>query len=135
APDGPVYQAGTLSGNPVAMTAGLTTLSCLEDENFYTALNDKSAAFLESLKARLSGKDIVINHAGSMFTLFFTPAGRVESFEDVKKCDLPRFARFFRHMLAHNIYISPSQFEANFISTAHTERELTRFVAVAAGFT
>ncbi|MDR1524393.1 MAG: glutamate-1-semialdehyde 2,1-aminomutase, partial [Tannerella sp.] len=118
APGGPVYQAGTLSGNPVAMTAGIATLTQLSSDNFYTELNGKSAAFIEKLKNRLSGKNITVNHAGNMFTLFFTPPvpGKVDTFEDVKKCDLQRFARFFRYMLANGFYISPSQFEANFIS-------------------
>jgi glutamate-1-semialdehyde 2,1-aminomutase len=134
APDGPVYQAGTLSGNPVAMTAGIATLNQLSADNFYTELNEKSATFIEKLKRSLSGKDITINHTGSMFTLFFTPAARVASFEDVKKCDRQRFARFFRHMLASNIYISPSQFEASFLSAAHSRRELDRFATVAGRF-
>lgn len=134
APDGPVYQAGTLSGNPVAMTAGIATLNQLSADNFYPELNEKSATFIEKLKSRLSGKDITINHAGSMFTLFFTPAGHVASFEDVKKCDQQRFARFFRYMLANRIYISPSQFEASFISAAHSRKELDRFITIAGKF-
>ena len=136
APDGPVYQAGTLSGNPIAMTAGIATLNQLSADNFYAALNDKSTAFFEKLKSRLSGRNITVNCIGNMFTLFFTPpvSGKVASFEDVKKCDHSRFARFFRYMLAHNFYISPSQFEANFISSVHSRRELDRFVAVAGRF-
>jgi glutamate-1-semialdehyde 2,1-aminomutase len=135
APDGPVYQAGTLSGNPIAMTAGVATLNQLAASRFYADLNAKSALFFEQLKSRLSGKNIVINHAGSMFTLFFSPhSGKVESFDDVKTCDFRRFARFFRHMLAHRFYISPSQFEASFLSAAHSQKELERFVAIAARF-
>jgi glutamate-1-semialdehyde 2,1-aminomutase len=135
APDGPVYQAGTLSGNPVAMSAGIATLNLLSADGFYAELNDKSDTFIEQLKSCLEGKHISVNRLGAMFTLFFSPAaGKVESFDDVKKCDPQRFARFFRYMLAHGFYISPSQFEANFISAAHSPKELDRFVATAGRF-
>jgi glutamate-1-semialdehyde 2,1-aminomutase len=127
APDGPVYQAGTLSGNPVAMTAGAETLKILSEEGFYERLEAITNPFIAGLKESIHGKDIVINHAGSMFTLFFN-VERVRSFEDAMMTDRERFARFFRHMLAHHFYISPSQFEADFISIAHSEKELERFV-------
>ncbi|MDR2562932.1 MAG: glutamate-1-semialdehyde 2,1-aminomutase [Prevotellaceae bacterium] len=127
APDGPVYQAGTLSGNPVAMSAGIETLNILSSEGFYSALNSKASAFIEELKQNIAGKDIVLNSVGSMFTLFFS-SQEVDSFEAAKSCDLQRFGLFFRHLLRKGFYISPSQFEANFISAAHSEKELERFV-------
>lgn len=133
APDGPVYQAGTLSGNPVAMSAGIATVNQLSADNFYRELNDKSVAFIDSLRRCVSGKDITINSVGSMFTMFFT-SGDVNSFEDVTKCDMKRFAAFFRYMLSRKFYISPSQFEANFISTAHSERELERLLKAVKNF-
>jgi glutamate-1-semialdehyde 2,1-aminomutase len=133
APDGPVYQAGTLSGNPVAMSAGIATLNQLSADDFYTNLNDKSERFVEKLKRSISGMDMTLNYIGNMFTLFFTP-DKVCSFEDAKKSDQQRFARFFRYMLSNGFYISPSQFEANFISVAHSRKELDRFVGIAGKF-
>ncbi|MDR2120477.1 MAG: glutamate-1-semialdehyde 2,1-aminomutase [Tannerella sp.] len=133
APDGDVYQAGTLSGNPVAMCAGIETLRVLSGEGFYERLEDKSAIFFAALESRIAGKDIVLNRAGSMFTLFFG-VEEVRTFEDAKKADGERFARFFRHMLAHDFYISPSQFEACFVSAAHADDELMRFADAVASF-
>ncbi|MGM9760577.1 MAG: glutamate-1-semialdehyde 2,1-aminomutase [Parabacteroides sp.] len=127
APDGPVYQSGTLSGNPVAMSAGIATLELLAAEGFYADLERKASRFLERLRQAIVGKGIVLNAIGSMFTLFFTE-GEVKSFDDVKRCDLERFARFFRYMLENGVYLSPSQFETNFISSSHTERELDRVI-------
>ncbi|MDR2774548.1 MAG: glutamate-1-semialdehyde 2,1-aminomutase [Tannerella sp.] len=134
APDGPVYQAGTLSGNPVAMSAGIATLNQLSADGFYTELNGKSEMFVEKLKRSISGKDITLNYIGNMFTLFFTPDKVVHSFEDAKKSDRQRFARFFRYMLSNGFYISPSQFEANFISVSHSRKELDRFAEAVGGF-
>ena len=127
APDGPVYQAGTLSGNPVAMTAGAETLKMLGDEDFYPVLNRKSSAFLSDLSHAIKDKGITMNSIGSMFTLFFTEK-EVCSFADAKQTDQKRFARFFKYMFANHFYISPSQFEANFLSQAHSDKELSRFV-------
>jgi glutamate-1-semialdehyde 2,1-aminomutase len=132
-PDGPVYQAGTLSGNPIAMTAGIETLKILMAGGFYENLEEKADLFIKQLKEIVIAKGIKVNHIGSMFTLFFT-TGEVRNFEDVKKCDSERFARFFRYMLANNIYISPSQFEANFISSAHSDNELKYFLDVVSKF-
>ena len=126
APDGPVYQAGTLSGNPVAMSAGVQTLLTLSEEGFYQNLNQKAETFFAGLKDAIAGKSIRLNHSGNMFTLFFTD-NEIRSFEDVKKTDQQRFARFFKYMLTNNFYISPSQFEANFLSIAHKNRDLERF--------
>ncbi len=119
APDGPVYQAGTLSGNPVAMAAGIATLRQLSAPGFYDALEEKSARFIARLSEIIAGKGIQLNHCGSMFTLFFND-GPVRNFQDTKRSDQERFARYFRNMLDRGIYVSPSQFEGNFISERHT---------------
>lgn len=123
APNGPVYQAGTLSGNPIAMTAGIETIQLLQRPEFYTKLQVKSDNFIAELKEIIKGKDMVINHVGSMFTLFFTNKP-VRNFDDVKNSDTDKFARFFRAMLSENIYLSPSAYEASFISEAHTTTQL-----------
>jgi len=125
APDGPVYQAGTLSGNPIAMTAGIETVQLLQQPGFYSDLETKSLNFITELKDLIRGKDIVINHIGSMFTLFFTD-GEIRNFEDVRKTDQVRFGAFFRKLLDQHIYFSPSQFESNFISAAHTDKQLDK---------
>ena len=120
APDGPVYQAGTLSGNPVAMAAGLETLHQLAFPSFYEKLEGRSRQFTEELKQIIRGKDIQLNHCGSMFTLFFN-AEPVRNFADARRSDQKRFARYFQRMLDRGIYVSPSQFEGNFISECHTD--------------
>jgi len=123
APEGSVYQAGTLSGNPIAMASGIQTLQLLSQPDFYTNLETRSNAFIAELSEIIKGKDIVLNHIGSMFTLFFSDH-EIRNFEDVKRSDTERFAKFFRALLAQNIYFSPSAFEANFISAAHTDLQL-----------
>jgi len=129
APNGPVYQAGTLSGNPIAMTAGIQTIQLLQQPDFYNILETKSNYFIHELKEMIKGKDIVLNHIGSMFTLFFSDHA-ILNFEDVKNSDTKRFAQFFRAMLEENIYFSPSAYEASFISEAHTEVQLTHTLKV-----
>lgn len=119
APDGPVYQAGTLSGNPVAMAAGIETLTQISHPDFYKKLDEKSDRFISRLKEIIAGKDIQLNHCGSMFTLFFNKS-EVRNFQDTKRSDQERFARYFNNMLQRGIYVSPSQFEGNFISETHT---------------
>jgi glutamate-1-semialdehyde 2,1-aminomutase len=126
APDGPVYQAGTLSGNPVAMSAGAKTLEILSQPGYYERLEKTADGFFTALSNSIAGKGIRLNKFGSMFTLFFIKE-EVNSFADAKKADQNRFGMFFRYMLSHNIYISPSPFEANFLSSAHSERALGRF--------
>jgi glutamate-1-semialdehyde 2,1-aminomutase len=133
APDGPVYQAGTLSGNPVAMSAGIATLNLLSEDNFYRKLNEKAGRFIRALKDAVSNKGIIVNSTGSMFTLFFSEH-EIHSFEDVKRCDQQRFGAFFRYMLENRFYLSPSQFEADFISAAHSEKDLERFVKLVMKF-
>ena len=119
APDGPVYQAGTLSGNPVAMAAGIETLTQLSRPGFYEELEAKSDAFIAKLEQVIAGKGIQLNRCGSMFTLFFNESP-VHNFQDTKRSNQDRFARYFRNMLSRGIYVSPSQFEGNFISETHT---------------
>ena len=123
APDGPVYQAGTLSGNPVAMAAGIETLNQLSQPGFYEELEERSNKFIEKLEKIVEGKGIQLNHCGSMFTMFFNDKP-VRNFQDTKKSDQERFAKYFRNMLSRGIYVSPSQFEGNFISACHSQEIL-----------
>jgi glutamate-1-semialdehyde 2,1-aminomutase len=127
APDGPVYQAGTLSGNPVAMSAGIQTLKILSQMDYYKNLETKAENFFSALSTIVSSENIRLNRIGSLFTLFFTKE-EVNSFADAKKADKERFSKFFKYMLANHFYLSPSQFEANFLSSAHPEKELNRFL-------
>ena len=129
APDGPVYQAGTLSGNPIAMASGIQTIQLLQQPGFYSNLESKSNRFIAGLKEIIKGKDIVLNPVGSMFTLFFSDH-EIRNFEDVKSSDTARFARFFRTMLNEHVYISPSAYESNFISEAHTEQQLEEILQI-----
>jgi glutamate-1-semialdehyde 2,1-aminomutase len=131
APKGPVYQAGTLSGNPLAMAAGITTLRLLDETpDFYENLEKSSVLLEEGLQNNLKELqfDGVINRVGSMFTLFFTKEKRVNSFADVKKCDTKLFAEYFRISLESGIYLAPSQYEAGFVSAAHTNEDIERTV-------
>jgi len=132
APLGPVYQAGTLSGNPLAMRAGLATLPKLELPGFYPALDAKAARLAAGLRAALdeSGVPGQINRSGSLLTLFFisTPVG---DYSGAKKSGTARFAAFFREMLAQGILLPPSQFEALFVSAAHTDADIDRAIAAA----
>lgn len=133
APAGPVYQAGTLSGNPLAMAAGLTTLRLLDEtENFYEELEKSSAYLEEGLKNNLKELNFngVINRVGSMLTLFFTDADRVQSFADVNNCDTGLFGRYFKTALDKGVYFAPSQFEACFVSAAHSKADLEKTVEV-----
>ncbi len=123
APEGPVYQAGTLSGNPVAMAAGLETLHQLAFPGFYEKLEERSNRFMAELEEVVRGHDIQLNHCGSMFTLFFNPEP-VRCFADARRSDQGRFARYFRRMLERGVYVSPSQFEGNFISECHNDEIL-----------
>lgn len=124
-PLGPVYQAGTLSGNPLAVAAGLATLRALIEDDPYTALDRKATALHQGIRERAErhGVPIAINAAGSMFTVFFTDRD-VYGYSDVMTCDTGRFARFFHGMLDQGVYLPPSQFEGWFVSVAHGEQEL-----------
>ena len=134
APLGPVYQAGTLSGNPIAMTAGIATLQLLSVPGTYEALNAKAERFILRLQEALEPKGIVINHVGNMFTPYFTQGRHPHNFHDVQQSNLDEFARFWRYMFHHGVYLSPSQFESNFISIQHTEAELDRVIELAREF-
>ena len=127
APEGEVYQAGTLSGNPVAMTAGITTLRILLKDNFYFKLNQKTKKFIESLIEVSKSNGIHINSIGSMFTIFFNK-GPINNYQDVQKCDIKKFAKFYNFLLNDGIYLSPSQFETNFVSGVHTVKELENMI-------
>lgn len=131
-PEGPVYQAGTLSGNPLAMRAGLTTLNILDRENPYAALDalmKKLATGLEEL-AKKHGVDVCVNQFGSLMTVFFTDR-KVESYADVQSSDTEKFSVFFQTMLANGVHLPPSQFECWFLSTAHTEADIEKTLAAA----
>ena len=126
APSGPVYQAGTLSGNPVAMSAGLATLRILKNNlKGYDELEVKTAALCKEMKTCFDNRNIPvrINHIGSMFTAFFS-AEEVTDFHTAARCDTKRFARYFTGMLRRGIYLAPSQFEAAFLSFAHSNEDM-----------
>jgi glutamate-1-semialdehyde 2,1-aminomutase len=132
APDGPVYQAGTLSGNPLAVTSGLVTLELLAREGSYARLEAISSALGDGLlaAAKEAGVPLTVNRVGSMLTAFFTD-GEVASYADARRSDTARFSRFFAAMLRRGIYLPPSQFEAAFVSLAHTGEDVERTLAAA----
>jgi len=132
APAGPIYQAGTLSGNPVAVAAGIATLKALGEPGTYESLEEKGAWLARELAgaAARRGAPVAVNRVGSMLTVFFTD-GPVTCLAEAKAADLTRFQRFFQGMLAEGVYLPPSQFEAWFISTAHSSEDLKYTVAAA----
>jgi glutamate-1-semialdehyde 2,1-aminomutase len=134
APDGPVYQAGTLSGNPVAMAAGLKTLELIDDDRFWEDLGAKTQKLVDGLAAAASeaGIPVAVENQGGMFGLVFTNAGPVRSYAQVAAADVERFKRFFHGMLDEGIYMAPSAFEAGFVSIAHSDDDLHQTVAAAA---
>ncbi|MCG2634020.1 MAG: glutamate-1-semialdehyde 2,1-aminomutase [Gammaproteobacteria bacterium] len=126
APEGPVYQAGTLSGNPLATAAGLTTLKVLQADGFYQQLGARVSDLLAGLAnaANRAGVPLVTTQVGGMFGLFFSEADRVDDFAAVMACDQARYARFFHQMLESGVYLAPSAFEAGFVSAAHTGEDI-----------
>jgi glutamate-1-semialdehyde 2,1-aminomutase len=132
APEGPMYQAGTLSGNPLAMAAGLETLKLLNQPGVYEQLEKSSAMLGQALTALLTQKGIphYVTQVGSMMTLFFTD-GPVKNYKDVCQFNRERFTRYFWVMLNHGIYLAPSQFESGFMSLAHTEADIEQTVDAA----
>jgi glutamate-1-semialdehyde 2,1-aminomutase len=132
APLGPVYQAGTLSGNPLAMRAGLATLPKLEAPGFYDAVNRKSQRLAEGLRNALQEVGVAgqVNVAGSLLTLFFCEQP-VRNYDDAKKSDTKKFATFFQEMLERGIFLPPSQYEALFVSAAHTDADIDRTISAA----
>ena len=132
APLGPVYQAGTLSGNPLAMRAGLATLPKLEAPGFYDALNRRTQRLAEGLRNALKETGVAgqVNVAGSLLTLFFCEQP-VRNYADAKKSDTQSSRKFFQEMLERGIFLPPSQFEALFVSAAHTDADIDRTIAAA----
>lgn len=132
APQGPVYQAGTLSGNPLAMTAGLTTLKELLNPQVYEKLNHLGGLLAQGFReaAENVGLDICVNNIGSMSTCFFTKE-KVKDYKSATSSNLNRFKAFFQSMLSQGIYLAPSQFEASFISLAHTEEDIEKTIKAA----
>lgn len=133
APLGPVYQAGTLSGNPVAMSAGLAVLELITERGFYDQLTAQVTRLLAGLRARAdaAGIHFTTSQVGAMFGLFFTDQPQVERFDQVMRCDSERFGRFFHAMLDEGIYLAPSAFEAGFISSAHGDEEIDKTLVAA----
>jgi len=132
APAGPIYQAGTLSGNPLSMTAGLLTLRRLRDPSIYERLERASASLSNGLSAAAedAGLETVINRVGSMWTSFFTK-GAVKDWTTANKSDRKLFGEFFHAMLEQGVYLAPSQFEAGFVSLAHSDEIIDRTVSAA----
>jgi len=134
APSGPIYQAGTLSGNPLAMRAGIETLDILDGPGVYDGLEAASAKLADGLvrAAADAGIPATLNRVGSMMTTFFTEQGPVTDFESAAKSDTKRYARFFHGMLRRGVYLAPSAFEAGFVSTCHGDDEIEATAAAAA---
>ena len=133
APLGPVYQAGTLSGNPVAMAAGLKTLQLISADGFFESLAKKVDALTGGIlaKAKAAGIPMTANTVGGMFGLFFSDADNVTNFEQVSQCDVERFKPFFHGMLEQGVYLAPSAYEAGFVSTMHTDEDIQKTIEAA----
>ena len=126
APLGPVYQAGTLSGNPVSMAAGLATLKLIQQPGLYDQLSEKAAALCAGLKerAKAAGIPLSTNQVGGMFGFFFTGQDPVTTFQQVTQCDIERFQKFYHGMLEAGVYLAPSAYEAGFVSASHGDAEI-----------
>jgi glutamate-1-semialdehyde 2,1-aminomutase len=133
APLGPVYQAGTLSGNPIAMTAGLATLDIISQPGFYEPLFARTRQLCQGLRdaAASAGIAFTTNHAGTMFGGFFTEETSVENYTQVMACDVERFNRFFHSMLDGGVYLAPASYEAGFMSSAHSDADIEQTIAAA----
>ena len=133
APSGPVYQAGTLSGNPVAMAAGLATLDQITTAGFYEALGDKTRMLTEGIQAEadFAGIPFMTTSVGGMFGLYFSGVERIVNFEQSGAVDVERFKRFFHAMLEKGVYLAPSAYEAGFVSSAHTEEHISATINAA----
>lgn len=132
-PLGPVYQAGTLSGNPLAMQAGLKTLEIISRTGFYQELTDKTTYLLQGLKqaADKVGIAFLTQQVGGMFGLFFTTESAIQTYQQVTACNTSQFNRFFHGMLERGVYLAPSAYEAGFVSSAHTQDDLDSTIATA----
>jgi glutamate-1-semialdehyde 2,1-aminomutase len=133
APLGPVYQAGTLSGNPVAMTAGLKTLELISAPGFFDALTEKTKTLVDGLlqQAQAAGVPLTSNQVGGMFGIFFTDAEQVSDFAQSTACNQEQFKAFFHAMLDRGVYLAPSAFEAGFVSAAHSDEDIAATIAAA----
>jgi glutamate-1-semialdehyde 2,1-aminomutase len=133
APDGPVYQAGTLSGNPVAMAAGLATLELIDAPGFYEQLGERTKQLTDGLAAAAAeaGIALCVEQLGGMFGFVFTDSGPVRSFAQVAAADIERFKAFFHGMLEQGVYLAPSAFEAGFVSAAHGDSEIEQTLGAA----
>jgi glutamate-1-semialdehyde 2,1-aminomutase len=133
APTGPVYQAGTLSGNPIAMAAGIACLTQVAQPGVHQTLTERTTQLAEGLLEAAQEENIpfVVNHVGGMFGLFFTDAETVTCYQDVMKCNVERFKKFFHLMLEEGVYLAPSAFEAGFMSLAHTQEDIQRTIDAA----
>jgi glutamate-1-semialdehyde 2,1-aminomutase len=133
APLGPIYQAGTLSGNPLAMAAGLKTLELISEPGFHEHLTQTTRRLLEGLHvaATEAGVALKTNQVGAMFGLFFTESPEVTRFSDVMACDADRFRLFFHGMLDEGVYLAPSAYESGFVSSEHKEAEIESTIASA----
>ncbi|MBW1915569.1 MAG: glutamate-1-semialdehyde 2,1-aminomutase [Deltaproteobacteria bacterium] len=127
-PDGPVYQAGTLSGNPIAMAAGIATLKKLADRKIYKALKEKAKLFRDELEPALKRhkERVLFSQLESIFTFSFTNQEQISSVDDVKKCDMELFASFHAEMLSQGVYLAPSGYEVGFISSAHRDKDIKK---------
>ncbi len=134
APLGPVYQAGTLSGNPIAMAAGLATLDIISRPGFYQPLFERTRKLCDGLRkaARAAGVPFTTNHAGTMFGGFFTGEDIIANYSQVMACDTAAFNRFFHQMLEHGVYLAPASYEAGFMSSAHSEGDIADTIDAAA---
>ena len=132
-PLGAVYQAGTLSGNPLAMTAGLRTLELVESPNFYADLSAKTRYLLKGLKQAADAAQVpfMTQQVGGMFGLFFTEATKISTYQQVTNCNIEQFNRFFHGMLDSGVYLAPSAYEAGFVSMAHTQADLDETIELA----
>ncbi|WP_372763710.1 glutamate-1-semialdehyde 2,1-aminomutase [Litorivivens sp.] len=126
APAGPVYQAGTLSGNPLAMAAGLTMLKAIQQPGFYEPLFARTDRLIQGLRDRAQAAGIAMtsNHVGTMFGVFFTDEEAITNYQQVMACDIERFNRFFHGMLNEGVYLAPASYEAGFLSAAHTDADI-----------
>lgn len=133
APVGPVYQAGTLSGNPLAMAAGLAMLSAVSESGFYEKLTAQTQSLVEELAqaAKEAGVAMSFNQVGSMFGMFFSEESDIRFYDQVVKCDMDRFKAFYHGMLAEGVYLAPSAFEAGFVSSAHGNQEINQTIEAA----
>jgi glutamate-1-semialdehyde 2,1-aminomutase len=134
APLGPVYQAGTLSGNPVAMAAGIKTLELISEPGFYEALTTRTGLLVEGLEqaAAAAGVPLTTNQVGGMFGIFFTDAPRVTDYAGATACDQERFRAFYHAMLERGVYLAPSAYEAGFVSAAHSDADIDATLHAAA---